>query len=90
MSRTSVTMKPLAHEADMRQAARLLVPWVAWRAVVGAASKIAAWSARRRQVDRTVDALSQLSDHLLKDIGIHRSEIRSIARSGSDATHNRW
>jgi len=89
MSHTSVTLKPLVDAAEMRHAARLLLPWAAWRAVAGAASRIAAWHARRRRINRTVDALAGLSDHLLKDIGIHRSEIRSVASSGSDTTHNR-
>ena len=33
------------------------------------------WRARRR----TIDALSALNDHQLRDIGIHRDEIISVA-----------
>jgi uncharacterized protein YjiS (DUF1127 family) len=76
-------MRPLV-DADMRHAARWLVLRTAWLAVAGMASRIAAWHRQRRQFKHTVGALWQLSDHSLKDIGIHRSQIRSIARSGRD------
>ncbi len=39
------------------------------------ASTISNWQRRRT----TIGALSALSDHALKDIGLHRSEIRSLA-----------
>ena len=41
-----------------------------------------AWIAKRRRVNRTIAALSDLSDRTLADIGIERSEIQRIARYG--------
>lgn len=89
MSRTSATMKPLVHEAQLRHAAGLLVPRAAWRTVAGAASKGVAWYRRRREINRNVTELSALSDHMLKDIGIHRSEILSVVHSGRDTAQDR-
>ena len=41
--------------------------------VANAVGAVRAWRARRASIDE----LSRLDDHLLKDIGIHRSEIRA-------------
>ena len=89
MARTSIALEPLGPETELRRSAFLLVRSAAWNGIIGAVSSLAAWYARRRQIDRTVDALSGLSDHALKDIGIHRSEIRSIAHSRRDTTYDR-
>jgi len=89
MARTSITFEPLGRETELRRNAFLLVPSAAWKGITGAVSSLIAWHARRRQINRTVDALSGLSDHVLKDIGLHRSEIRSIAHSRRDTTHDR-
>jgi uncharacterized protein YjiS (DUF1127 family) len=83
MSHTSITLKPPAG-AEWRHATRWLVLSAAWHACTGAVARVVAVHRRRRRINRTVDALSQLSDHQLKDIGIHRSQITSIARSGRD------
>jgi uncharacterized protein YjiS (DUF1127 family) len=84
----SITLKPPAG-AGLRHDARRLVLGAAWRACAGAVARVAAFHRRRRQIHRTVTALSQLSDHLLKDVGIHRSQIRSIAHSGRDFPRDR-
>lgn len=89
MARTSITLEPLGPETELRRSAFLLVPSAVWASVTGAVSRLIAWYERRREIDRTVDALSGLSDHVLKDIGIHRSEIRSIAHSRRDTAHDR-
>ena len=83
MSHTSITLKPPAG-SEWRHAARWLVLSSAWRTVAGAASRLAGWHRRRREIKRNIAALSQLSDHMLKDIGIHRSQIRSVVHSGRD------
>ena len=83
MLNTSISVKPPAG-AELRHAARRLVLGGAWRACADAVARVAALHRRRRRINRTVAALSPLSDHLLKDIGIHRSQIRSIAHSGRD------
>ncbi len=44
---------------------------------------------RVRRERETYHALSRLSDHLLKDAGIHRSEIGSIAQSTAAASKQR-
>lgn len=36
---------------------------------------------RRRNMNQTISALSKLNDRDLKDIGLHRSQIDSVARS---------
>jgi uncharacterized protein YjiS (DUF1127 family) len=88
MSHTSATMKPLV-DADLRRTARLMTLSAPWHAVARAATTIAAWYRRRRELRHNIAALSALSDHMLKDIGMHRSEIASIAHSRSDTAHDR-
>ena len=88
MSRTSATMRPLG-DADLRRTAQLMALGAAWYAVAGAASRIAAWHRWRREVKRNIAVLSELSDHMLKDIGIHRSQILSVAHSGRDTAQDR-
>ncbi len=39
---------------------------------------------RRRNMNATVDALSRLNDRDLRDIGIHRSQIETVARGVID------
>jgi uncharacterized protein YjiS (DUF1127 family) len=76
-------------DADLRRTAQLMALAAAWHAVAGAASRIAAWHRRRREVKRNIAVLSRLSDHMLKDIGIHRSEILSVVHSGRDTANDR-
>jgi uncharacterized protein YjiS (DUF1127 family) len=41
-----------------------------------------AWYAEQRRIKRTAAMLSGLSDRMLDDIGIHRSDIARVARGG--------
>jgi uncharacterized protein YjiS (DUF1127 family) len=84
MTRTSLSVGPLVNEADIRRQAHLLVPSAIWRSVAGAFARFAAWNKRRREIARTVEALSKLSDRTLKDIGIERHDIPRIARDGRE------
>jgi uncharacterized protein YjiS (DUF1127 family) len=79
----------LSIDTGVRGAPHHPVLGAAWRGTARAASRIAAWHRRRREIRRTVVALSQLSDHHLADIGIHRGEIASIAHSGLDTVRDR-
>jgi uncharacterized protein YjiS (DUF1127 family) len=45
-----------------------------------------AWIGEQRRVNRTIAALSELSDRTLADIGIDRSEIARVARYGRAGT----
>jgi uncharacterized protein YjiS (DUF1127 family) len=53
------------HGLAFRIAARLLAGWQGWR--------------QRRRARSTAHILHGLSDAALKDIGVHRSEIESVA-----------
>ena len=90
MLRASIATGPMGGAADVRRAAYLLVPLATWRAVAGATSRVAARYVRQRQIARSIGALSQLSDHVLKDIGVERCDIPRIVRHGRDATDPRW
>jgi uncharacterized protein YjiS (DUF1127 family) len=48
------------------------------QALRGMFRRLFSWVARRAAVDR----LQTLDDHMLKDIGLHRSEIESAVRDG--------
>ena len=48
-------------------------------------AKAFAWIVEQHRVNRTIAALSSLSDHTLADIGIERPNIRNVARYGRNS-----
>ncbi len=71
--------------------ARSATFYAAWRAVTAPVRGLIEAVRRVRRERETYHALSRLSDHLLKDVGISRSEIGSIAQStaAASALHDR-
>ncbi len=63
--------------------------YAAWRAVTALFRGCIGAVRRFRRERETYGALSRLSDHMLKDIGISRSEIGSIAQSLAAASKQR-
>jgi len=57
--------------------------------VVTAIGEIAAWVVWRNKSNKTIQELSRLSDHVLKDIGIERHEIRALADGLIDSPTDR-
>jgi uncharacterized protein YjiS (DUF1127 family) len=76
-------VRKVIHEAKamrkrcIRDAALALLRWP-WNAVCHAAAALGGW----RQRVRAAAALHALTDHELRDIGIHRSEIAPAASRG--------
>ena len=48
-------------------------------------AKAFAWIVEQHRINRTIAALSSLSDHTLADIGIERPNIRNVARYGRNS-----
>ena len=63
--------------------------YAAWRAVIAPFRGFIGAVRRFRRERETYGRLSSLSDHMLKDIGISRSEIGSIAQSLAAASKQR-
>ncbi len=68
---------------------RLATFYAPWRAVTAPVRGFIEAVRRFRRERETYGALSSLSDHMLKDIGISRSEIGSIAQSLAAASNQR-
>ena len=86
MSYASMIMGPAADAAEARRAAQQLVSSAVWNSV--ARTPVTLWAGYRewRRVQGAVTELSDLSDRMLADIGIRRSDIPRLARQGRNAT----
>lgn len=60
------------------------LPVVLWRIVADAVLEARLHFARWRQARRAFDELRSLDDHLLRDLGLHRSELSSLAANPDD------
>ena len=56
------------------------------RLISAFANALSSWRRRRR----TISALMELDDHILKDIGFHRSEIPSVAYHALASPRAKW
>ncbi len=63
--------------------------YATWRTVTAPVRGLVEALRRAYRKGKTHRALNRLSDHMLKDIGIHRSEIGSIAQSIAAASKRR-
>ena len=84
MSHASTSPRAAGQRApsNFRRAARLATLAAVWHAVADGPSSLVAWVVERRRVSRSIATLESLSDHILKDIGIERSDIPRITRNG--------
>ena len=60
---------------------------IVWRLVASAVSSFLLSMAERRRLRRATRELEAMDDHMLKDIGVGRSEIMRAVRYGRD---NQW
>jgi uncharacterized protein YjiS (DUF1127 family) len=77
----------MSHAANNVVAAEQVAGSASAAKAAGLIMQVVEWYRERRRVKRTMDALSQLSDRTLADIGIHRSEIPRVARDSRDGLH---
>jgi uncharacterized protein YjiS (DUF1127 family) len=87
---SSMLSGSIAHpELDAPSLARSQPAALAWASVARALKALAAAWTERRRVRRAVLQLEALSDRMLADIGLDRSDIARVARYGRDAAEAR-
>jgi len=68
--------------------ARATAYGVGGNSVLQLVARAFAWIVERHRINRTIAALSDLSDRTLADIGIERSEIERMARYGRNLSNS--
>jgi uncharacterized protein YjiS (DUF1127 family) len=68
--------------SELRRASRAAVWLALWSAFVSAASSLAKAYVEHRRAKRAITELSDLSDRMLKDIGLARHDIPRVAHYG--------
>lgn len=80
-------LQPYLRRAREERAAAVYATWKAVTGAIAAAFGALAETIRRaRRAQRTLDALSGLSDRQLADIGLTRGEIRAVAHAAAEQT----
>ena len=85
MSNSSISANAFLQSSELRRASRAAVWTALWNALSSTVSSLSAAYAERRRARRAIDELSDLSDRMLKDIGIERSDIPRIVHYGRGA-----
>ena len=85
MGRMTIAAKDFHGELEMRRLARRQLLSGFWSFLVLRGKAMAQAYVERRRVNRAVAELSALSNRMLRDIGVERSEIQRVARYGRDA-----
>lgn len=73
---------PVGSAAPARRSGHPVVLASVAKAVIGAPARLVAALVEHRRQARQIAALEALSDHVLADIGIERSQIRRMVRQG--------
>lgn len=85
MSNSSISADAFMPTSELRRASRAAVWSALWSAFNSAVSSAAKRYAEHRRAQRAITELSDLSDRMLKDIGLPRHDIPRIAHYGRGA-----
>jgi uncharacterized protein YjiS (DUF1127 family) len=82
MSNSSISANVFMPSSELRRASRAAVWSALWNAFASVVSSVAKAYAEHRRAKRAITELSDLSDRMLKDIGIERGDIPRIVYFG--------
>jgi len=85
MSNSSISADVFLPSSELRRASRAAVGSALWSAFTSAVSSLAKSYAEHRQAKRAITELSDLSDRMLKDIGLARHDIPRVVYHGRGA-----
>jgi uncharacterized protein YjiS (DUF1127 family) len=82
MSNSAISANVFIPSSELRRASRAAVWTALWNAFASAVSLVAKVYAEHRRAKRAVAELSDLSDRMLKDIGLERGDIPRVVYFG--------
>jgi uncharacterized protein YjiS (DUF1127 family) len=82
MSNPSISANVFMPSSELRRASRAAVWSALWNAFASSVSRLAKAYAEHRRARRAITELSDLSDRMLKDIGLARHDIVRVAHHG--------